>query len=192
MRKIHVVPLCLLLAIACGGPAAPGQAASSYEQEILDWRTGRLAALQAPTGYLNQTGLFWLKQGRYRFGTGPDNDVVFPGDGAAVIGAFDVTQEGVDMTVEPGVDVRFEERAVEQLLIADDQSDHPVTVTHGSLAWSVVERDGNFAVRLRDFEHPFVADFGPLPYYEIDPALRVPATLTRYDEPRVALSLIHI
>ena len=41
-------------------------------------------------------------------------------------------------------------------------------------------------MRVRDFENPFVATFGPLPYFDIDPLLRVQATLRRYDEPRIA------
>ena len=49
-----------------------------------------------------------------------------------------------------------------------------------------MERDGRYAVRLRDFEHPFVATFGPLPYFDIEPSLRVQATLHRYEEPRTA------
>jgi uncharacterized protein (DUF1684 family) len=39
-------------------------------------------------------------------------------------------------------------------------------------------------VRIRDFEHPWVQSFGPLPYFDIDPALRVTARLVPYDEPR--------
>jgi uncharacterized protein (DUF1684 family) len=54
------------------------------------------------------------------------------------------------------------------------------------LAWTVVKRDGRFALRVRDFEHPFVATFGPLPYFDIDPTLRLTANLRRYDEPRIA------
>ena len=90
------------------------------------------------------------------------------------------------MIVEPGVDVRSEDKPVEHLFIADDKSEQPVMVTHRSLAWSTIERVGRYAVRLRDFAHPFVANFGPLPYFDIEPSLRVPATLHRYDEPKVA------
>ena len=90
------------------------------------------------------------------------------------------------MTVQNGVDVRSEDRPIESLFIADDKSEKPVMVTHMSLAWSAIERVGKYAVRLRDFSHPFVANFGPLPYFDIDASLRVPATLHRYNEPKVA------
>ena len=48
-----------------------------------------------------------------------------------------------------------------------------------------MQRDDRFAVRLRDFEHPFLATFGPLPYFDIDPTFRVTAVLRPYDAPRV-------
>ena len=90
------------------------------------------------------------------------------------------------MRVNAGVDVFSGDELVSDLLIADDTTEAPVEVTHGSIAWTAIKRDDRFAIRVRDFEHPFVETFGPLPYFHIDPSLRVPATLQRYDAPRVA------
>jgi len=90
------------------------------------------------------------------------------------------------MTVRPEVNVQSGGEAVLEMSIPSDTSGHEVMVTHGSLAWTVVERAGRYGIRLRDFEHPFVASFAPLPYFDIDPALRVKATLLPYDEPRIA------
>jgi len=174
-----------LLTSGCG-PAAGAPDPAAYEQEILDWRAGRLERLLAPTGFLNQVGLFWLDEGRHTFGSAPDNDVVFPKNAAARIGTFEVGSDGIRMQVEPGVSVMYGDDPVKEILIEADVSEHPVMVTHGSLAWSAVERDGRQAIRVRDFEHPFVRSFGPLSYYPIDPAFRVAATLRRYDVPRTA------
>ena len=186
MDKTSLMLLAVALLISCGGQAGPAFDAEAHVAEVMEWRAGRIERLKAPTGYLNQTGLFWLDEGTYRFGSAPTQDIVFPGDGAPSIGTFEVNAKGITMTVEPGVDVRSEDQRVERLFIADDKSEKPVMVTHGSLAWSSIERVGKHAVRLRDFAHPFVANFGPLPYFDIDPSLRVPATLHRYDEPKVA------
>jgi uncharacterized protein (DUF1684 family) len=80
---------------------------------------------------------------------------------------------------------------VGEILIADDTSDGPVMITHGSLAWTVIKRDGRYAVRVRDFDHPALASFPDLQYFPIDPAWRVEARLERYDEPRrVAASTV--
>jgi len=186
MNRKYLVLLMAMILISCGGQAEPGFDAAAYEQQMLDWRAGRMERLKAPTGYLNQTGLFWLEAGTYRFGGDAGNDVVIPGDAAANIGEFEVSSEGVLMTVDEGVDVQSDGQPVATILIADDTTDAPVQITHRSLAWTVVKRDERFAVRVRDFEHPFVATFGPLPYFDIDPALRVSARLKPYAEPRVA------
>jgi len=185
MKKSLMIVLFSVMLASCG-QAEPAFDSAAHEQEVMEWRAGRLAALLKPTGYLNQTGLFWLDEGTYSFGTDAENDIVIPGDAAGVIGVFDVSPEGIRMTAEPGVDVRNEDSPVETILIADDTTDQPVQITHRSVAWTVVKRDERFAVRVRDFEHPFVDTFGPLPYFDVDSSLRVPAVLRRYDEPRIA------
>jgi uncharacterized protein (DUF1684 family) len=156
-----------------------------HSQEVLDWRQWRLEQLVLPSGYLNQIGLYWTKPGTYTFGSAESNDIVFGGNAAAEIGVFTVSESGVFMTVRPEVNVQSGGEAVEQMSIPSDTSGTEVMVTHGSLAWMVVERAGRYGIRLRDFEHPFVSSFGPLPYFDIDPALRVNAKLLRYDEARI-------
>ena len=170
---------------ACGQAEAPFDAAA-HEAEVMEWRAGRLERLLAPTGYLNQTGLFWLEPGRYKFGTHPTNDLIFSGDGAPFIGEFVVDGDGVTMLTADGVETRYDEQLVDDILIAADTTDAPVMITHRSIAWTVVERVERFAIRVRDFNHPFVATFGPLEYYPVDSALRVEAVLNRYDEPVIA------
>lgn len=189
MKKRRIVrraaPLFAALLASCSQSGANFDT-SQHVQEVLDWRAWRIEQLKLPSGYLNQIGLYWLEPGTYTFGSDAGNDVVFGGDGAPEIGVFTVTADGVSMTVLPKIDVRTDGVRVEQIEIAADTTDHGVTVTHGSLAWTVVERVGRYAIRLRDFEHPFVEVFGPLPYFDIDPSLRVTATLRRYDEPIIA------
>jgi uncharacterized protein (DUF1684 family) len=177
--------LCSLFLGACS-PTGANFDVSAHEAEVLEWRAWRLQQLKQPSGFLNQIGLYWLQPGTYRFGSAETNDVVFGGGAAAEIGEFVVTEDGISMTVRPGVEVFRDGEAVTAIDILADTTATPVTLTHGSLAWGVVERDGRYAVRLRDFEHPFVATFGPLPYYDIASSLRVEAKLKRYAEPKIA------
>jgi len=171
--------------VSCSESGATFDAAV-HSQEVLDWRQWRLEQLVLPSGYLNQIGLYWTNPGTYTFGSAESNDIVFGGNAEAEIGVFTVSESGVIMTVRPEVNVQSGGEAVLEMSIPSDTSGHEVMVTHGSLAWTVVERAGRYGIRLRDFEHPFVASFGPLPYFDIDPALRVKATLLPYDEPRIA------
>ena len=158
---------------------------AAYEQEILEWRTERLANLKAPYGYLNLVGLYWLEEGVTRIGSAEDNDIVFPGNAASYVGTLQVTAEGVGFATYPDADVRYEDIPVRTILMSDDTTGNPVALTHGSLSWAIIKRDARFALRLRDFEHPALADFAPLEYYPIDPAFRVIATLQPFDEPKV-------
>jgi hypothetical protein len=167
------------------GPSGASFDVSAHEKEVLEWREWRIAQLKQPTGFLNQIGLFWLQPGSYRFGSAANNDLVFGSNAAPEIGVFDVSDAGVRMIVNAGVDVQSDGNPVTDMNIPADTSGQDVLVSHGSLAWTVIEREGRYAVRLRDFEHPFVQTFGPLPYFDIDPSLRVQATLHRYSEPKI-------
>jgi len=174
----------LIISAAACGRAEPKLDLAAHETEILEWRAGRLERLLAPDGYLTQIGLHWLDERTYTIGSNPDSDVVVPATAAARIGELRVSTDGVWLVVEEGVEVLQDGKPVSEILMDADTSENPVLVTHRSLAWSIIERDGPIAVRIRDYEHPFVDTFGPLPYYDIDPTYRVTAELKQYEEPR--------
>jgi len=183
MKKGLVIPVMLTLIAACGR-AEPEADPAAYDQDVHEWRAGRLERLLAPTGYLNQIGLYWLEPGVYVIGSDPDSDITVPASAAARIGEFDVSDNGVRLIVEEGVEVLVDGQPVTDILLEPDTTGKAVMVSHGSLAWMLIERGGKLAIRIRDYEHPFVDNFGPLPYYDIDPTLRVTAELELYDEPR--------
>ncbi len=182
-RYGQIMLISVLLA-ACGAASTEFDLAS-YEAGLGEWREQRLASLKSPHGYLNLAGLFWLAEGSTRFGSDAANDIIFPHNSAPRIGEFEVTDRGVFMRTEPSVDVRYEEIPVRSILISDDTTENPVTIIHGSLAWTVIKRDGRFAVRLRDFEHPAIADFPPIEHFPVDPDLIVTARLKLFEEPKV-------
>jgi uncharacterized protein (DUF1684 family) len=170
----------LIISAAACGRAEPKLDLVAYEAEIMEWRAGRLERLLAPNGYLTQIGLYWLEERVYTIGSDPGSDVVVPVTAAPRIGELRVGTDGVLLVVEEGVEVLQDGEPVNEVFMAADTSENPVMVTHRSLAWSIIERDGPIAVRIRDYEHPFVDTFGPLPYYDIDPAYRVTAELKKY------------
>ena len=181
------------LIVACAPGRADGPtdrdsaSLEDYSDEVLAWREERLAKLKAPGGYLNQIGLYWLRPGRYSLGADRDNDIVLPDTAAPLVGHFAVSDSSVGMTVADGVKVVLRNAGpVSEIDMASDLSDEPTVLDHGSLSWMLIDRAGRLGIRLRDYAHPFVETFGPLPYYEVDPALKVVATLERYPEARIA------
>jgi len=179
-----------LLAVAAGGCLGACDSGEypdpvAYEAEIREWRAGRLERLKGPTGYLNLVGLYWLAAETTTFGSAADNDISLPAAAAPHIGKLQMTPDGIFMTAEEGVDVRHDEQPVDALLLADDTTESPVTIVHGSMVWTIIKRDNRFALRVRDYEHPAIAAFPPIEYYPIDPGLRVTATLHEFAEPRI-------
>jgi uncharacterized protein (DUF1684 family) len=176
----------LFLGVSIAGcdSGADGLDLADFETGVLNWREERRAKLMAPTGYLTLAGLFWLESPSTSFGSAMDNDVHFPASAAPHIGEFQLTEAGVVMVVAPGIDVRVNDEPVQTQLIADDTTEAPVMVTHGSLAWTVIQRDGRFAVRLRDLDNPVLDGFPALEYFPIDSEWRVEGTYLPYDEPQ--------
>ncbi len=140
--------------------------------------------LKAADGYLNLSGLFWLKEGSSSFGSSADNTLVFPSAAPGTLGRFELANGVVTMTVnEPGVLHKGE--PVSEIVMVDDTGEDPVTVTYQSLAWTVINRIGKVAVRVRNFEHPGLEELQSFEYFPIDSKYRVRARLVPFDEPRV-------
>lgn len=175
----------MVCTIAACGAKEQGIDAAAHEADILQWRVERVERLKAADGYLNLAGLFWLNEGASRIGSAATNEIVFPAYAAPYIGELDVTADGVTLRAEPGVDVRYEDVPVTSIMMSDDTTDSPVTIMHRSFSFTVIKRDGKYALRLRDFDHPAINAFPPIEYFPIDAAYRVTATLLPFDEPRV-------
>ena len=185
-KSVLIIAFMVVFAVACGkGGAETGGADAAYVAEIEAWRVGRLERLRAADGYLTLAGLFWLSDITTRFGSAADNAIVFPPSAAEHIGEFEMTDEGVLMTVFPGGDVQHDGEPVESILMHDDTTETPVTVSSGSLAWVVISRAGMIGVRLRDFNHPALAALPPIPHFDINADWRVEGVLKLFDEPRI-------
>jgi uncharacterized protein (DUF1684 family) len=174
----------VMVCVSCGREEVPFDLAA-YESDNLEWRAGRLERLQGPDGYLNLAGLFWLSEGTVTIGSGVDNDIRFPSSDADRVGELQVSTDGVVLRVADGVEALSDGRAVESILVADDTTPAPITITHGSSAWTIIKRDKRFALRLRDFQHPAIAAFPPIEYFPVDPELRVVGKLRRFETPKI-------
>jgi len=164
---------------------AIGDCGENYEQCLDDWKAERLEFLSGEHGYLNLAGLFWLRQGENTFGGDSTNDLVFPGVKTPAIGTLTLHNGQVMMSVESGHAVEVAGKIVGDVLMRDDTTPDPVIARYGSLSWVIIRRDNQFALRLRNFENPAIANFLPIDYYPTDEAYRIPAILHRYPQPRI-------
>lgn len=167
---------------AAGAAAAPASAALESEQAtIARWRSERVQSLTSDDGWLTLTGLFWLKEGENTFGRGAGNSLVL--DNAALAdsaGAFVLSGQSVRFRARPDSGVTHDGQPVTELDLAADTSGHPTVLSSGALRFYVIERAGNFGVRVRDLNNPHRSGFRGLEYFPVSTDWVVNARFERY------------
>jgi uncharacterized protein (DUF1684 family) len=155
---------------------------AGYKKEIDAWHIKRLDEVKAPNGWLNLAGLFWLEDGANTFGSGPENNVLFPANKiAGQAGEFFLANDQVTIKVNPAVDVIHNGKKVTEEIIFHPDSTHVIELASGSLRWNIIKRDKKLGVRLRDDESELIKNFKGVPRFEVDPAFRVDAVFIKKD-----------
>ena len=154
------------------------------------WKYDRHRELRSVhTSWLNLAGLFWLEDEKaYSFGYGSDSDFqIDEGTGPDRIGSFVRTAEEVYFEPTDGAAIMHGEAPLEGriLLVADPGEDgSPTYLTHGSLTWWLIERDGKIGVRVRDTERKAWKAYTGVDAYDFDFAYQLPVQFIPYDEPQ--------
>ena len=95
-------------------------AADDYTGEIEKWRSGRLARLTAPDGWLSLVGLHWLKQGTNTAGSAADNDIVLA-NAPAHLGTVTWASDGkVSVELQPDSNALIDGKAELATVLIDD------------------------------------------------------------------------
>jgi uncharacterized protein len=128
------------------------------------WRETRLADLAGPDSWRGLVGLFWLKPGSNPVGSASDAVVQLP-SGPAHLGDLQWADGRVSWHPVDG----------EVSDLETDVSGAPTTVIHESLAFFIVDRDGQLAARVRDRQWANKQPFAGLDYFPYDPAWRIEA-----------------
>src|SRR5512143_384524 len=166
--------------------AAVATADEAYRAGILKWREQREARLRADDGWLTVAGLFWLHAGDNRFGSDPASEIALPqGSAAARAGTVDLEGRQITLRLEPGVAGRVAGRPVSgPVAMKPDSAGQPDVLELGRLSLFVIERDGRFAVRLRDRQSQARREFTGLRWFDVSEAYRVEARFVRYPRPK--------
>src|SRR5688572_29857359 len=109
-RRTSLLLLPFLLATL--GAASAEAPPPEYKASVEEWRRGREARLKAEGGWLSVAGLFWLKEGVHRFGSAPDNELVFPAPAPARAGTFELKGGQVTITADAAAGITTEGRPV--------------------------------------------------------------------------------
>jgi uncharacterized protein len=183
--------LLAMLIVAMGTLVMPATRAtaeqSSWENDLNSWRAKRAAKLQAPEGWLSLIGLGWLKEGDNSFGADADNRIQINGKAPAHIGVVRLEKNSLRLLPPVGgfskgflVDGQ---PAREEALTADD-AEQPSKLTVGTITIIVINRDGQFALRIKDLDAPTRTGFHGLRWYPPNAAYRVKARWIPYNPPK--------
>jgi len=143
-----------------------------YEKEIATFRKTRIDSLQHENGYLNLSGLFWLKEGENTIGSDQKNDFVFPSEHSdSFLGKMMLDKGIVTFQSHSANQVFSMGRPVSQAIIFKDLK--PVVLAHKSLRFFILKRGDNYALRLRDLDGEYVRNFKGIDYFSIDSSWRI-------------------
>jgi len=145
---------------------------SEYEKEIAAFRKIRIDSLQHENGYLNLSGLFWLKEGENTIGADPKNDFNFPAEHSdSFLGKIILNKGVVTFKSSQANQVFSSGQAVSEMIIFQDKK--VVVLEHKSLLWFIIKRGEKYALRLRDLDGEYVRNFKGITYFPLDPSWRI-------------------
>ncbi len=138
------------------------------------WKKGRVAELTSEEGWINLAGLYWLdKPTMYLNEVSPDSLTLSDQVGKKNIGSFQLRQDSVWFAFHPKIAKKVKSASPIIQYPAASYSEGAVSYAHWK--WSVIQRGGLVAVRLRDLTHPGLKKFEEIPVFDYDPNLRVKA-----------------
>jgi uncharacterized protein len=161
----------LLFATGLAPLAAQSDAAQDLgaeQRSIETWRAQRVNSLTSDSGWLTLTGLFWLKQGPNTFGRAPSNALQLDNPALAEqAGAFILDGKQVRFEAQPHTQITHDGQPVSSLVLSADTSGQPTVLASGALRFFVIERAGNFGIRVRDLNNPHRLNFRGLSYFPV-------------------------
>jgi hypothetical protein len=127
----------------------------------------------APNSWLSLAGLFWLQAGPNLFGSDPSFDITFPEKAPDTLGTIWLEPDSVYMTMAAGLQAQIDGRPLDRYTFSGQESG-PM-VQYEDLDWILIQRNGQYGIRLWDRKHPNIADTVHIDRYPIDPIWRIPA-----------------
>lgn len=154
------------------------QNTSSYEKEMQVWQQKRIQALKDHNGWINLTGLFWLKPGKNSFGSASSNDFVYQHKNMpSKAGYFLWENQQVYWVSNSGVSIKINDSLINKALVFEEAKNQAPLMQLGSLRWNIIQREEKIGVRLRDLASPLLTSFKGTERFALDSNLKLVAHL---------------
>jgi uncharacterized protein (DUF1684 family) len=146
----------------------------NYARDVEQYRAQREASLKQEDGWLTVVGLFRLKEGDNRVGSGEANEIALPAPAAAHTGKITFTKGQAVYYADgrPGTALR---------------PNQDVITIGSSIKFFVIKRGEEYFVRVRDSNSKIRRDFTGLKWFPIEPGWKISAKFTPYDQPKTIL-----
>jgi len=177
----------ILSVLACGSSPPPSLSSpEAHRADIQAWQTQRVEKLEEPDSWLSLVGLFWLAQGENTIGSDPRMTVVLPGEDVPPwLGSLTLRGQGsFDYTLSRDVAEKLTPEEAAPVRFRVDAPDGPPVLRWGTLSWFVIERFGQYGVRLKDSAAQAFAEFDGLETFPVDDDWRILGRFHRYDPPK--------
>lgn len=158
----------------------------SYYAAIEKWRAERLEEINGEDGWNTLIGLFWLRDGQNNFGSDPSNQIALPQSNVpGLAGSIWLNKGIVRLEANPEAGITSEGKVATSLVLNSDADGKPTVLKLGSLKLFVINRNGKFAIRVKDKDNPTRSHFKGLDYFPIDVKWRLKAKFEPYAPPRI-------
>ena len=184
MKQVFAALLVSVLGIGAALASTPDQ--DAYVDSVKQWRDRAEQGLKRDNGWLTLAGRFQMKPGVNTFGTGADNDIVFPpelkGTGPARLGTLLVEKETgrVTLKLADGVSMASDGKPFSGERAMGVSTEKRDWITMGRIAMHIIQREGRFILRLADNESLVRKNFPGRLWYDINTKYNVDATFTAY------------
>lgn len=168
MKKIL---LSLLIAVviftaSCSKKESPVSDWDTYIKEHKEWQHSRLERLKSENGWLNLAGLLWLEEGENTFGSDSSNDIVFPATFPPFGGSIELQDSLCTLGADPSAGLQINGKAATgKVMLRNDQQKDKTVMEAGSFRWFIIKRGEQYAIRLRDLNHPRIQKLDHIPSY---------------------------
>jgi uncharacterized protein (DUF1684 family) len=174
----------LALAAALAAPALLAAPDAEHVKSVQEWRDKAEQGLKRDNGWLTLAGRFPMKQGVNTFGTGKDNDIVFPaGLGPERMGTITVEPKNVKVKLAEGLTMSKDGQSYTERVM-ETGGETRDWVQMGRASFHVIERDGRYILRLADKESDVRKRFQGRVWYDVKENYRVSAKFVPYATPR--------
>ncbi|MEP6484881.1 MAG: DUF1684 domain-containing protein [Rudaea sp.] len=176
---------CVIGAVLAAGVGVTNSGVNSggdYRQHIETVRQQRVTRLTGPTGWLTLVALDWLKNGKNTVGSAKDNDIVIAKT-PAHLGTITLAGGKATIELDAKSDATIDGTKKPSSELLDDSHEKPTTVASGTVSFYLIERNGQYALRVKDSDALTRKNFVGLDYFETDPSWRIEAKWEAYDPP---------